>query len=156
MPAAGPEPQHNVVSAPRFSISVDGTDIRNLQVTEIKEIWSELASHEYIYSDEKGVLNYTKQFGQPKNTEVKITVAFSPATFPAIWEWHRAAKHGVDSARALAQLTIYKPDKTVAAVYTLEYAWLRKVDVNIPKAGATDTASAALTIVCDEFVVPNA
>jgi phage tail-like protein len=155
MPASTDQ-KHNVVSAPRFAISVDGTQIKNLQVTEVKEIWSQLAAHEYIYSGgaHGNDLVYTKQFGQPKNTEVKITVAFSPDTFPAIWQWHKLAKSGSDQARTNAELTIYKSDQQVAAIYTMEDAWLAKVDVNIPKAGATDTASVALTIVCDDFFVP--
>jgi hypothetical protein len=149
---------HNVVSAPRFALSVDYAQIKNLQVTEIKEIWSQLASHEYIAAGgaQPTKLSYSKQFGQPKNTEVKVTVTFSPDTFPAIWSWHQAAKLGDDAARTTAELTIYKPDGSTAAVYSMEGAWLSKIDVNIPKAGNTDTATIALTIVCDDFVVPGA
>jgi phage tail-like protein len=151
-------PAHNVVSAPRFALSVDYGQIKNLQVTEIKEIWSQLAAHEYIATGgaRPQDLSYTKQYGQPKNTEVKVTVTFTPDTFPKIWSWHMAAKAGEDKARTTVELTIYKPDGKTAAVYTMEQAWLSKVDVTIPKAGNTDTATMGLTIVCDDFIVPNA
>ncbi|HJP73310.1 MAG TPA: hypothetical protein VJ914_03530 [Pseudonocardiaceae bacterium] len=150
--------RHNVVSAPRFTLSVDGVQIKDLQVLEIKEIWSQLAAHEYITSGgpQPQNLNYTKEFGQPKNTEVKVTVAFNPDTFPLFWNWHQLAKGGDDKARTNAELTIYKPDGTQATMYTMEYAWLAKIDVNIPRAGATDVASIGLTIVCDDFIVPTA
>ena len=151
-------PTHNVVSAPRFALSVDYANIANLQVLEIKEIWSQLAAHEYITAGgaQPTQLSYSKQFGQPKNTEIKVTVTFNPDTFPMIWSWHQAAKLGMDSARVTAELTIYKPDGSSAALYSMEGAWLAKIDVNIPKAGNTDVASIGLTIVCDDFIVPNA
>lgn len=153
-----PSELHNVLSAPRFMLTVDGQNIKNLQVIEIKEIWSQLAAHEYITTGgaQPTQLNYSKQFGQPKNTEVKVSVTFTPDTFPNIWSWHQAAKAGHDAARSSADLTIYKPDGSTAAVYHMFGAWLSRVDVNIPKAGGTDVASIALTIVCDDFIVPNA
>lgn len=151
-------PLHNVVSAPRFALSVDGQNIKNLQVLEIKEIWSQLASHEYITAGgaQPTKLTYSKQYGQPKNTEIKATVTFDPDSFPYIWSWHQAAKVGMDGARTTAELAIYKPDGSSAAMYTMEGAWLSRVDVNIPKAGGTETASIGLTIVCDDFIVPQA
>lgn len=145
-------PNGNVVSAPSFKISVN--TLQGVPVSEIKDISAQVEGHEYIFNEADGSTRYTKQLGKRKPPEVKLTIPFSPDTFPKIWAWYEAAFKGEPSAFADAELQIKQPFGSGWMTYTLINAWLSKIDVSLPKAGATETGQVNVVIMCDEILLP--
>lgn len=145
-------PNGNIVSAPNFRISVNS--LQGVPVTEIKDISAQVEAHEYIFNGADGQTQYTKQLGKRKPPEVKLTLPFSPDTFPRIWAWYEAAYSGSASAFHDAELQIKQPFGNGWITYTLMNAWLSKIDVSLPKAGATETGQVNVVIMCDAIGMP--
>jgi hypothetical protein len=141
----------NIVSAPNFYAQIDCVS-KPLPLSEIKNISSQVEPHPYLYNDAKtGMTYHTKQFGQTKPPEVQLVTPFDLDTFPQIWAWHELARHGKEQARTSSvQLFVLTPNGGKGS-YLLDGAWLSKVDVSVPKAGATDTGQVNMTIVCDDI-----
>jgi hypothetical protein len=136
-------------SAPRFSIQTDGVTI---PLTELNGITSHVEKHEYIYNDDKGATIHTKQFGKINPPTVSVTSPLDTQTFAKMMTWHEAARSGKIEARKDVTLTFLTPDGNAQSVYTLEAAWLSKLEVTSAKAGASDTLQVKLTLECDKIV----
>lgn len=142
----------SMISAPRFRISTDQVSI---PLIELKGINSTVEPHEYIYNDDKGKVVHSKNFGKTKPPQVVVVTALDFNTFPKIMAWHQAARSGSDQARKDVHLFIYNTDGSSNPPYTLEGAWLSKVDVTGAKAGQTETVTVTLTLECDAIDAPG-
>lgn len=135
-------------SAPRFAIQTDGVTI---PLTELNGITSHVEKHEYIYNNHKGETIHTKQFGKTNPPTVSVTTPLDTKTFAKVMTWHEAARSGKTEARKDVTLTFYTPDGSEQSVYTIEAAWLSKLEVTQAKAGSSDTLQVKLTLECDKI-----
>lgn len=142
-------PQLNVVSASKFNISIDGQSVATF--SELSGINSEVEPAEYMYCDKGGKFFHTKQFGKVKPPT--ITLKRGMDDDHKLWAWHQAAVQGLPSARTTCQLQMYLADgKTVVQTYTLENAWITKLEVNGVGAGKSDVITMTVTLTCDEII----
>jgi phage tail-like protein len=138
-----------VFSAPRFFIQSD--QIPPLGFAELKGISSQVEHHEYIFNDEKGNTQHTKQFGKTKPPTVVLVRALD-ADIKPFFEWHEMARVGDPAARTGVTITVQDASGNVQVTYMLENAWLTKLEIGNAKAGSTDSLMVTMTIECDKIL----
>jgi hypothetical protein len=70
-----------------------------------------------------------------------------------IWQWHKLALRGIDTARVGATITARAADGTVLKRYELTNAWPTKVAIQGPVKGEAGVVVNSVTIVCDVITV---
>lgn len=150
MPQTGQ--QLTVMSAAKFNISIDGQDIASF--SELSGINSEVEPAEYMYCDKNGQFNHTKQFGKVKPPT--ITLKRGMDNDHKLWAWHQAAVMGEPTARTTCQLELHDATGKTVATYTLENAWITKLEIAGIGAGKSDVVMMTVTLTCDYIIGPNA
>lgn len=117
---------------------------------ELSSISSQDEPSQYLTTGPGGTVIHTKQFGKAKPPVVVLKRSLDAAGSQALFAWHRAAEQGVPSARVTARLTIAQTGGTIT--FTLENAWLSKLDISGMKAGSGQVAVETATIVCDQII----
>jgi phage tail-like protein len=163
MAAAGAAGTSNVpLSAPRFIVAPTGGQTpQSWTFSELANIALEVESHEYIFTDNFGAINHTKQFG--KTAPPKVTLKKPMDSDRSLWAWHMAVQGGNDLAKIDVTLQVWNAGSPgmppVGAPYfqwTLQRAWPSKVELSGMKAGATDTGVLTVTFACDKIVILTA
>jgi phage tail-like protein len=138
-----------VFSAPRFFIQSD--QFQALGFSELKGISSQVEHHEYIYNDDRGNTQHTKQFGKTKPPTVTLVRALDTDIAP-FFTWHDKARQGLADARTGVTITVQDASGNVQVTYMLENAWLTKLEIGSAKAGSTDSLMVTMTIECDKII----
>ncbi|MFD2081713.1 conserved hypothetical phage tail region protein [Actinopolymorpha cephalotaxi] len=137
-------PPSDVLTATRFSITVDGYTIASF--SELVGITSEV---EPIDSADQ-VAGNQKLLGKP--LPPTVILRRGQTSDLALWTWHAAVVVGDPAAaRRNCTLGMYAADGTAAASYYLEQAWPSKLEVGAVKAGPTETLYETCTFVCDRL-----
>ncbi len=138
-----------VFSAPRFFIQSD--KLPPLGFSELKGISTQVEHHEYIFNDEKGNTQHTKQFGKTKPPTVVLVRALD-ADIKPFFDWHELARNGEPGARTGVTITVQDASGNIQVNYMLENAWLTKMEIGSAKAGSTDSLMVTMTIECDKIL----
>lgn len=150
MPQTGA--QLNVMSASKFNISIDGQDIASF--SELSGINSEVEPAEYMYCDKNGAFFHTKQFGKTKPPTITLKRGMDDNN--KLWAWHQAAVGGLPTARTTCQLQLFDASGKPVTTYTLENAWVTKLEIAGVGAGKSDVIMMTVTLTCDYIIGPNA
>jgi hypothetical protein len=143
--------QGQVASAGRFIAEFPGTPIGRMAFSELGGINSKVTPSEYIFNDDRGVTQHTKQFGKTEPPTVTVKRAVDRAGTTALMLWHQMAREGNDQARQPGTLTVFDAGGNAQAVYMLEDAWLSEINISSVKAGAADVAMIECKITCQEI-----
>jgi phage tail-like protein len=151
-------PQQKIVSAPRFWIDIQGVPAASFQ--EMSSMVSEVDAQEYIFCNEQGEVNHTKQFGKTKPPEVTLKRGFD--SDKSLWMWHLQVRANSPSAPQTATLHVVQTKagatdssqtETVMS-FVLHRAWPKKLEITGLKAGDSAVAIESIVLVCDsiEFI----
>jgi phage tail-like protein len=124
--------QSDVVTANRFSITIDGYEIATFQ--ELTGIVSEVDSSEYWETSPDGT-STSKLPGKVKPPEITLKRGMNGSL--ELWSWHEAVRMGnLGAARRSCTLTMFNSQGKPVAKYWLEKAWPKKMDLAGLKAGS--------------------
>jgi phage tail-like protein len=144
MAATGTSPP--VISASSFVISIDGVEVT---FSELSGINSEVEAVEYISSDAQGNIVHTKQFGKTKPPKITLKRAVDDQGSGVIWAWHQLVLTGDPTASKSCSLALKDAQRNTLLTYTLENAWVSKIDISGLKSGQSEVVMETTEIVCD-------
>jgi phage tail-like protein len=137
-------PPSDVLTAARFSITVDGYSIASF--SELVGIASEV---EPLDSADQ-VVDTRKLPGRRKPPTV--TLRRGQTSELELWAWHEAVVSGdVAAGRKDCTLVMYAVDGKPVARYYLEHAWPSKLEVGALKAGPAEALYETVTLVCERL-----
>jgi len=143
--------QGQVATGGRFVAEFTGTPIGRMAFSELAGINSKVTPSEYIFNNDRGVTQLTKQFGKTEPPMVTLKRAVDGAGVAAIMLWHQMARDGDDRARQPGTLTVYDAAGAVQTVYMMENAWLSEISVTSAKAGQGEASMIECKITCEEI-----
>jgi phage tail-like protein len=141
--------QDQIVSASKFYFSTSA--IPSVAISELKNINTQVENSEYIYSDPKGAVVHTKQYGKTKPPSVTFVTGLEPNASTQFFAWHDKARSGDPMARQDADIVLQDAGATFKLTYLLEAAWVAKIDVAGAKAGGTENITLTVTLECDNI-----
>lgn len=147
--------QAQIVSAPRFYVDIQGVPIASFQ--EMSSMVSEVDAQEYIYCDDKGAVQHTKQYGKTKPPEVTLKRGFDSDL--NLWTWHQQVRWNSPTAPQDATLVVVQTranptngnDTEVVMSFHLHNAWPKKLEITGLKAGDSAVAIESIVLCCDQI-----
>jgi phage tail-like protein len=160
MPATAGTSQ--ILSAPRFIMTpTGGSTPSSWTFQEMSSISMEVEAHEFIFCDNLGAINHTKQYG--KTAPPKVTLKKPMDLDRSLWTWHMCVQAGNDMAKLDVALQLWNagspdmpPQGKPEFQWTLQRAWPSKLEVSGMKAGTTDTGVLTVTFACDMITIMGA
>jgi phage tail-like protein len=142
-------------SAPRFIMTpTHGSTPQSWRFSELSNISMEVEAHEFIFTDNLGTINHTKQYG--KTAPPKVTLKKPMDTDRSLWLWHLAVQAGNDEAKLDVALQLWNagsPDLPPMGPplfqWSLQRAWPSKIELAGMKAGGTETGTLTVTFACE-------
>ncbi|HEX5324301.1 MAG TPA: phage tail protein [Capsulimonadaceae bacterium] len=136
----------NILTAPRFVLQINGQAVASFQ--GLGGIKSEIEPTQYIYNDNRGKINHTKQYG--KTNPPTVTLKRGIDSNNMLWAWHQKVRNNDPQARQDAVLILYSGKKRVGE-YILKNAWPKKLNISGMKAGNSQVPMETVTLVCDSI-----
>ncbi|HEX6525010.1 MAG TPA: phage tail protein [Streptosporangiaceae bacterium] len=159
MPQTGVGP--GIISAPRFYFQPTGGGKPAWNFSEMNSISTEVEAHEFIYCDQDGAVQHTKQYG--KTVPPSVTLVKPMDADRALWAWHMSVQCGNQLARITSTLSVFPagspdlpPQGQPLFQWTLEKAWPARIEVSNMQAGSTQTGTLTVTFACDLITVLGA
>ena len=140
-----------VISASSFVINIDG--LSEVTFSELSGINSEVEAVEYISSDTSGNIIHTKQFGKTKPPKITMKRAVDDQGSGVLWGWHQLVLLGDPAASKSCTLALKDAQRNTLLSYTLENAWVSKIDISGLKSGASEVVMQTVEIVCDSIMM---
>jgi phage tail-like protein len=139
------QPQ-DVISATRFSITIDGYEIASF--SELTGITTEVEPAEYVETPTAPAVSKLPGKVKPPTIVLKRGVNGSLE----MWSWHEAVLRGnMSAARRSCSLTMYNAEGKPMARYYLEKAWPSKMELAGLKAGASEALMETVTLTCEHI-----
>jgi phage tail-like protein len=139
------QPQ-DVISATRFSITIDGYEIASF--SELAGITTEVELAEYVETPTAPAVSKLPGKVKPPTIVLKRGVNGSLE----MWSWHEAVLRGnMSAARRSCSLTMYNAEGKPMARYYLEKAWPSKMELAGLKAGASEALMETVTLTCEHI-----
>jgi phage tail-like protein len=135
----------DVITANRFTITIDGYEIATFQ--ELQGITAEVEPPEYWETSETTV-TVNKLPGKLKPPTITLKRGMNGSL--ELWAWHEAVRTGtMGAARRSCSLTMFNAEGKPVAKYWLEKAWPTKMDLAGLKAGASEALIETVTFTCE-------
>ena len=139
------QPQ-DVISATRFSITIDGYEIASF--SELAGITTEVELAEYVETPTAPAVS--KLPGKVKPPTIVLKRGMNGSL--EMWSWHEAVLRGnMSAARRSCSLTMYNAEGKPIARYYLEQAWPSKMELAGLKAGASEALMETVTLTCEHI-----
>jgi phage tail-like protein len=135
----------DVITANRFTITIDGYEIATFQ--ELQGITAEVEPPEYWETSET-TMTVNKLPGKIKPPTITLKRGMNGSL--ELWAWHEAVRTGtMSAARRSCSLTMFNAEGKPVAKYWLEKAWPTKIDLAGLKAGASEALMETVTLTCE-------
>jgi phage tail-like protein len=139
-----PGNSQDALTAARFSITIDGSEIATF--SELQGITTSVEVVDFIESSDKEVV-MKKLPG--KRTPPTVMLKRGKNDSMELWAWHEAVLQGnMAAARRSCSLVMYNVDGKPVARYHLEDAWPAKIEIGALKAGASEVLMESVTLTC--------
>src|SRR5580765_162587 len=126
--------QTDALTAARFSITIDGSEIATF--SELTGITTSVDVVDFIESSDKEVV-MRKLPG--KRNPPTVVLKRGKNNSMELWAWHESVLQGnMAAARRSCSLVMYNVDGKPVARYHLEDAWPAKIEIGGLKAGASE------------------
>jgi phage tail-like protein len=136
--------QTDALTAARFSITIDGSEIATF--SELTGITTSVDVVDFIESSDKEVV-MRKLPG--KRNPPTVVLKRGKNNSMELWAWHEAVLQGnMAAARRSCSLVMYNVDGKPVALYHLEDAWPAKIEIGGQKAGARELLMESVTHTC--------
>ena len=135
----------DVITANRFSITIDGYEIATFQ--ELIGITSEVEASDY-WSTSGDKVAVDKLPGKFKPPEITLKRGMTGSL--ELWSWHESVRTGtMGAARRSCSLTMFNAAGKPVGKYWLEKAWPKKMDLAGLKAGAGEALIETVVLTCE-------
>jgi phage tail-like protein len=135
----------DVITANRFSITIDGYEIATFQ--ELSGIVAEVEASDYWETNASNP-TVSKLAGKLKPPTVTLKRGMNGSL--ELWAWHESVRKGtMSAARRSCTLTMFNSEGKPVGRYWLEKAWPSKLEVGGLKAGASEALMETVTLTCE-------
>jgi phage tail-like protein len=136
--------QQDALTAARFSITIDGSEIATF--SELTGITTSVEVVDFIESSDKSIV--MKKLPGRMNPPT-VVLKRGKNNSMELWTWHEAVLQGnMAAARRSCSLVMYNVDGKPVARYHLEDAWPAKIEIGALKAGASEVLMESVTLTC--------
>jgi len=136
--------QQDALTAARFSITIDGSEIATF--SELQGITTSVEVVDFIESSDKQIV-MKKLPGRANPPTVVLKRGKNNSM--ELWTWHESVLQGnMAAARRSCSLVMYNVDGKPVARYHLEDAWPAKIEIGALKAGASEVLMESVTLTC--------
>jgi phage tail-like protein len=136
--------QQDALTAARFSITIDGSEIATF--SELQGITTSVEVVDFIESSDKQIV--MKKLPGRANPPTVILKRGKNNSME-LWTWHESVLQGnMAAARRSCSLVMYNVDGKPVARYHLEDAWPAKIEIGALKAGASEVLMESVTLTC--------
>ena len=133
-----------------FTVTVDGIEVP--RVIEVSGLKSEVDKIELKQQTQDGKYVVRQLMGRPKAGEITVTRGLTDSK--TVTDWLKTVMEGdVAGARKTASVALLDYKGETVKTYNFDNCWVRSVEVNSLKAGATEQATEKFVICYDESKV---
>ena len=133
-----------------FTVTIDGIEVP--RVIEVSGLKSEVDKIELKQQTKDGKYVVRQLIGRPKPGELSITRGLTESK--TVTDWLKTVMEGdVAGARKTAAVALLDYKGDTLKTYNFVNCWVRSVEVNSLKAGATEQATEKFTVCFDESTV---
>lgn len=133
-----------------FTVTVDGIEVP--RVIEVSGLKSEVDKIELKQQTNDGKYVVRQLMGRPKAGEITVTRGLTDSK--TVTDWLKTVMEGdVAGARKTASVALLDYKGETVKTYNFDNCWVRSVEVNSLKAGATEQATEKFVICYDESKV---
>ena len=130
-----------------FTVTVDGIEVP--RVIEVSGLKSEVDKIELKQQTQDGKYVVRQLMGRPKAGEITVTRGLTDSK--TVTDWLKTVMEGdVAGARKTASVALLDYKGETVKTYNFDNCWVRSVEVNSLKAGATEQATEKFVICYDE------